>query len=147
MRRSFLVGYGLVAVGVAWGELVGWPLLIGLAKPLAMPLLAAWAWSCLRKQKLLLVILGFSWVGDIALLLMPDPAKPPTLWGISRQVGFFLGGIASFAVVQLLYIRVLFRWDGALPLWGYGLLMAYGTATTTLFEKRIGVLQNPYGPP
>ncbi|GIV26033.1 MAG: hypothetical protein KatS3mg026_1725 [Bacteroidia bacterium] len=95
MRRSLGVGYALAALGVAWGELAGWPLLVGMAKPLAMPLLAAWAWPCLSKQKLLVPILVFSWVGDIALLWMPDPTKPPVLWGIPRGTGFFSGRVGQ----------------------------------------------------
>lgn len=132
------MGYALAALGVAWGELAGWPLLVGMAKPLAMPLLAAWAWPCLSKQKLLVPILVFSWVGDIALLWMPDPTKPPVLWGIPRGTGFFLVGLGSFAVVHGLYMRSFFRRTSSLPLWAYGLLIAYGAGMLSYLWVHMG---------
>lgn len=138
MPKGPLIGYGLVAIGVAWGELAGLPFLIGLTKPLAMPLLAVWAWPCLRERKLLFAMLFFSWVGDVALMLIPDPTKPPVLWGIPRHVGFFLGGVGSFAVVQGLYIRSLFLRGSASPLWVYGLIIAYGAAMLAYLWMRMG---------
>lgn len=65
-----------------------------LAKPLLMPLLAAWAALC-GAPGLLLAALACGWGGDLLLLSDADPA--------------FLGGMASFAAGHVCYLMLFAR--------------------------------------
>ncbi|MER6788652.1 lysoplasmalogenase [Streptomyces sp. NPDC000658] len=65
-----------------------------LAKPLLMPLLAAWA-ALRGAPRLLLAALACGWGGDVLLLSDADPA--------------FLGGMASFAAGHVCYLALFAR--------------------------------------
>ncbi|GAA4338645.1 hypothetical protein GCM10023086_73160 [Streptomyces venetus] len=89
------------------------------AKPLLMPLLAAWA-ALRRAPRPLLAALLFGWGGDVLLLSDAEPA--------------FLAGMASFAAGHVCYL-VLFARNGsryAVPRARAGLLaVGYATALVT----------------
>ncbi|MGA5897413.1 lysoplasmalogenase [Streptomyces venetus] len=89
------------------------------AKPLLMPLLAAWA-ALRRAPRPLLAALLFGWGGDVLLLSDAEPA--------------FLAGMASFAAGHVCYL-VLFARNGsryAVPRARAGLLaVGYTTALVT----------------
>ncbi|WP_369197686.1 lysoplasmalogenase [Streptomyces djakartensis] len=95
--RALLVAFGLVgavdlaalAVGSDAGHMV--------AKPLSMPLLAAWA-AAHRAPRPLVAALLFGWGGDVLLLSGAEPA--------------FLAGMASFAAGHVCYL-LLFRTHGS----------------------------------
>jgi uncharacterized membrane protein YhhN len=68
-----------------------------ICKPLLMPVLAAWFMICTRSfvsglKTWIILALFFSWVGDI--LLMFD----------DRSANFFLFGLVSFLIAQVMYI-------------------------------------------
>jgi uncharacterized membrane protein YhhN len=81
-----------ISAGHLTGQLAGNDLLETLTKPLLMPALLGWALTAVpasRLRTLLLIALGWSWLGDLG--LMPDGDT------------WFLVGLAAFLVAQLTY--------------------------------------------
>lgn len=90
--RAWWLGFlGVSAVHLV-GQLAGSGVVQTVSKPLLMPALIAWAVTALqpsRLRTLLLVALGWSWLGDLG--LMPDGET------------WFLLGLGAFLVAQLSY--------------------------------------------
>ena len=85
-------GYVALSVANVVGHLVDAPLLVTVTKPLLMPVLAVWLWrstSHPRVVRLVTIGLGWSWLGDLALM--------------GDGEAWFLAGIGAFAVAQVLY--------------------------------------------
>ncbi|MBK8659125.1 MAG: lysoplasmalogenase [Bacteroidetes bacterium] len=84
--------------------------LVFFTKPLLLPLIAAYfyysrtkAWTALDST--MMVAFLFSWFGDISLMLTPETPSDTSLMGIPKNKYFFLAGLGSFFVTQLLFIR------------------------------------------
>lgn len=84
--------------------------LVFFTKPLLLPLIAAYyylsrskSWSILDSTMMLAFL--FSWFGDVSLMLTPETPTDTSLMGIPKNKYFFLAGLASFLVTQLLFIR------------------------------------------
>ncbi|MGP4089595.1 lysoplasmalogenase, partial [Streptomyces sp. KR55] len=103
-----LVDLASLAVGFEPGHTV--------AKPLLMPMLAAWA-ALRGAPRLLVVALLFGWGGDVLLLSDAEPA--------------FLAGMASFAAGHVCYL-VLFRRCRTTAPRARGRLLAFGYAGALL---------------
>lgn len=78
-------------------------------KPLILPLIAVYFSTDNHKtdSKVLKLMLGaflFSWFGDISLMLTPEVPSDTELMGIPKSKYFFLAGLSSFLVAQLLFI-------------------------------------------
>jgi uncharacterized membrane protein YhhN len=78
-------------------------------KPLILPLIAVYFSTSNYKpdNKVLKWMLGaflFSWFGDISLMLTPEVPSDTELMGIPKSKYFFLAGLGSFLVAQLLFI-------------------------------------------
>lgn len=91
--RLLLGGYLVASVLNVVGQLAdaGW--LTTVTKPVLMPLLAAWVvavGSRTRLLRLVLVGIGLSWLGDLALMGDGD--------------GWFLAGLGGFALAQVVYV-------------------------------------------
>ncbi len=103
LKKPFAVLYFLAALGCLLGRLLESPLaeqLDYLFKPWLMPLLALHLSTSLRgnwegRHLHLLIALIFAWGGDIALMLGE---------GI-----YFLLGLSSFLLMQILYITLFFN--------------------------------------
>lgn len=95
--RALLTACALAAAVDLLSLAAGFDLGHTLAKPLLMPLLAAWA-ALRGAPRLLIAALLCGWAGDTLLLVDADPA--------------FLAGMASFAAGHVCYL-VLFRRTGA----------------------------------
>jgi uncharacterized membrane protein YhhN len=128
-RRSStaaLVGFGLVAAVDLVAELVGWPAVALACRVLLMPLLAWCCWaSTVRRTRLvilLLIALGFSWLGDLSATVL-------------IKIGFFL-------VAQIVYV-VAFR-----PYWRQSLIARPASAIAYLvaLAALIGVVAAAAGP-
>lgn len=94
-NQALLVGFWLAGLLNVAAAGAGWDLLGWLTKPLIMLLLLAWAWRVLPDPRppggrLLLVGIGFAWLGDVFLMGSGDM--------------FFLLGLCGFLVMQVLYI-------------------------------------------
>ncbi|MCX4909839.1 lysoplasmalogenase [Streptomyces sp. NBC_00878] len=92
--RVPLVAFGLAAVGDLVSLAAGYETGHAAAKPLLMPLLAAYARAC-GAPRLLVVALLFGWGGDVLLLFDAEPA--------------FLAGMASFAAGHVCYLLLFGR--------------------------------------
>lgn len=82
-------------------------------KPLLLPLIALGyfisvngMWN--KVHKLMMMTFLFSWFGDISLMLTPETITDTELMGIPKSKYFFLAGLSSFFVTQLLFV-ILFR--------------------------------------
>ncbi|GAA3861486.1 lysoplasmalogenase [Streptomyces sedi] len=108
-------GAFLTAVAVDLGSLlIGFDLGHFVAKPLLMPLLAAWA-AASGAPRLLVVALLFGWGGDVFLLLDADAA--------------FLAGMGSFAVGHVCYLVLFGRRRASVPLGlGYAVVLVGAVA-------------------
>lgn len=51
----------------------------------------------------------FSWFGDISLMLTPETMTDTNLMGIPKSKYFFLAGLGSFFVTQVLFINAFRR--------------------------------------
>ncbi len=90
--RAAWWGYVAVSAVHLLGQLAGSSVVQTVTKPLLMPALIAWAVGALpvsRLRTLLLIALGWSWLGDLGLM----PAGET----------WFLLGLAAFLVAQLTY--------------------------------------------
>lgn len=145
--RLFFLLYAVAVLAVSIGELVRMPIVVVACKPLSMPLLgmALWRTGKLRGRrfKLLLLALMFAWIGDVWLLFAPDPSGPEVLLGVKRHLAFFLAGVGSFLVTQVLYVLTFIhapkRWPLGAPKWAYGIVLLYGGAV-------LGYLWHTLGP-
>ncbi|CAL9404613.1 hypothetical protein SUDANB120_01528 [Streptomyces sp. enrichment culture] len=97
--RLLLAAFAAAAAADLASLLAGWDTGHVLAKPLLMPLLAAYAVTR-RGPRLLVAALLFGWGGDVALLFDAEPA--------------FLAGMGSFAAGHVCYL-LLFRRGRAHP--------------------------------
>jgi len=78
-------------------------------KPLILPLIAAYFFINSHNtndevRKFMLGAFLFSWFGDISLMLTPEVPTDTVLMGIPKSKYFFLVGLGSFLVAQLLFI-------------------------------------------
>ncbi|MCW5906886.1 MAG: lysoplasmalogenase [Chitinophagales bacterium] len=79
-------------------------------KPLLLPFLAAYYTASVKSKwnnvhKIMLLAFLFSWFGDISLMLTPETISDTHLMGIPKSKYFFLLGLGSFLITQLLFIR------------------------------------------
>ena len=78
------------------------------SKPLLMILLLAFyiqsvAGSWNRFHKFLAASLIFSWMGDVALMFVPNSAYDTSIMGFTKNPNFFLVGLAAFLFAHMLY--------------------------------------------
>ncbi len=84
--------------------------IIFFTKPLLLPLLAGYyflsaknKWS--KVHKLMMFAFLFSWFGGISLMFTPETISDTELMGIPKSRYFFLAGLGSFFITQLLFIN------------------------------------------
>lgn len=107
-------------------------------KPLLMPLLMLFLYENFKglvvKETLILFgTLLFSWLGDLALM---------------ESDRFFLPGVGSFLIAQLLYIRLFYSYKNPLGKWinwKSGLLIVYGVLLLSQLLPTSGDLMIPVG--
>lgn len=80
-------------------------------KPLLLPLLALYYigstdYKQSKVHTLMALAFLFSWFGDISLMLTPETPADTEIMGIPKSKYFFLAGLGSFLVTQILFIRV-----------------------------------------
>jgi len=78
-------------------------------KPLVLPLIAWYfhvssAGKTVPVRGLMLLAFLFSWFGDVFLMLTPEIPTDLEIMGIAKNPNYFLGGLGSFLVAQLLFI-------------------------------------------
>ena len=99
----------VVALVELYAEFTHWRELMFFTKPLLLPLIAAYYFASLNgnwnvAHKLMLFAFLFSWFGDISLMLTPETTMDTHLMGIPKNKNFFLAGLSSFLVTQVLFI-------------------------------------------
>lgn len=109
MKRIWAYAFWLNAAFEIYGDLAGQEAAKLIAKPLLMPLLVLYYISHIngpvtKFHRLMVAAFFFSWLGDVALMLVPKGPGDLTLLGISKDPNFFLVGLLSFLVTHLLYI-------------------------------------------
>lgn len=94
-----------------YAEFIHWPQLVFFTKPLLLPLIALYyavsiqgRWS--KVHVLMMFAFLFSWFGDVSLMLTPETETDTELMGIAKSKYYFLAGVGSFLVAQLLFITV-----------------------------------------
>lgn len=105
--RSVLITVALIEF---YAEFVHHKELIFFTKPLLLPLIAAYFYfSVDRKWNItdstMMFALLFSWFGDVSLMLTPETITDTELMGIPKSKYFFLAGLGSFFVTQVLFIN------------------------------------------
>ncbi len=80
-------------------------------KPLLLPLIAAYYFLSVKGNmkgfhKMMMLAFLFSWFGDISLMLTPETITDTELMGIPKSKYFFLAGLGSFFITQILFINV-----------------------------------------
>lgn len=106
LPRALLWAYAVVSVAEVAATLAGSRPAVYATKPLLMLLLVAWVVADARCRsfawpgplRLLVVGAGFAWVGDVFLMVDGD--------------GWFVAGIAAFAVMQACYLAAFVRVPG-----------------------------------
>ena len=78
-----------------WGQINGYSILADTTKAMVIPTLGIWAFIRYNPSKRYGIALFFSWIGD--LLLIPDGTS------------FFMIGIVSFLLTQLLYCHLMMQ--------------------------------------
>ena len=78
-----------------WGQINGYSILADTTKAMVIPTLGIWAFIRYNPSKRYGIALFFSWIGD--LLLIPDGTS------------FFMIGIMSFLLTQLLYCNLMMQ--------------------------------------
>ena len=78
-----------------WGQINGYSILADTTKAMVIPTLGIWAFIRYNPSKRYGIALFFSWIGD--LLLIPDGTR------------FFMIGIMSFLLTQLLYCNLMMQ--------------------------------------
>ena len=100
-KNIFLLLFILSGIGNLSGQVLGIELLAHISKVCIIPTLIGYMWTLHSPSSLYLIALFFSWLGDIFL--------------IPNGTYFFIVGIASFWVTQLLYCRLMLTYlDGGL---------------------------------
>jgi uncharacterized membrane protein YhhN len=115
VRRLLLVCFGLAAATDLVSLAAGWDAGHTVAKPLLMPLLAAYAASR-GAPRLLIAALLCGWGGDTLLLLDAEPA--------------FLAGMGCFAAGHICYLALFQSYDGVRARSAF-FAPAYGTVLVT----------------
>lgn len=110
-QKPAIIRYVLLIVALVefYAEFVHHRELIFFSKPLLLPLIAAYYFFSLNGiwntvHKLIMLAFLFSWFGDISLMLTPETVTDTELMGIPKSKYFFLGGLGSFLVTQILFI-------------------------------------------
>ncbi len=106
-------------------------------KPLLMPILMLYLYECFRdtvvlNTLLIFVALVFSWIGDLALM----------------NADYFLPGVGSFLIAQLLYTRLFFGFKTAWKSWvnwKSALIILYGAGLLWHLLPAAGSLMLPVG--
>lgn len=111
MGNPALIRYAILLVSVIeiYAEFIHNSKLVFFTKPLVLPLIAFYFFSSVKGSlntvhKLMLAAFLFSWFGDIFLMLTPETADDKAIMGISKNKNYFLGGLSSFLVTQILFI-------------------------------------------
>jgi uncharacterized membrane protein YhhN len=97
--RTWWLAFLVSSVVHLVGQLAGATWLQQVTKPLLVPLLLAWFLSAVpagRVRTLVAVALGWSWLGDLGLMLDGE-------W-------WFLAGLGAFLVAQLAYVATFWQW-------------------------------------
>jgi uncharacterized membrane protein YhhN len=105
--RSVLI---VVALVEFYAEFIHHKDLVFFTKPLMLPLIAAYFFFSIQKQwnkihTLMMFAFLFSWFGDVSLMLTPETITDTELMGIPKSKYFFLAGVGSFFVTQILFIN------------------------------------------
>jgi uncharacterized membrane protein YhhN len=104
--RIVLLFIFLLEIG---GEFIHNRELIFFTKPLVLPLLGLYFFLSVKGPlnamhgKMLTAFL-FSWFGDVFLMLTPETATDTEIMGIMKNKNYFVLGLGSFLVAQLLFI-------------------------------------------
>jgi uncharacterized membrane protein YhhN len=141
------------------GETTHNPWLIGLSKPLLMPLLAvlvAQAPAAAAIRSSLYTFLAASWVGDVALMLAPERPGDVEFLGIPKAPAWFLVGVLGFTVAHSTLIGLFrrverpevpgpfpSRWMSFAPLVVYGLLLLVWILPNVYADPERGVATVP----
>jgi uncharacterized membrane protein YhhN len=78
-------------------------------KPVVLPLIALLFHLSSKGREMgwratMMLAFLFSWFGDVFLMLTPETLQDLEVMGIAKNPNFFLGGLGSFLVAQLLFI-------------------------------------------
>lgn len=116
MKRSFsskvvVVILFVIAIIEFYAEFFHNRELVFFTKPLLLPLIAIYYFLTAKNRwntvhALMLFAFLFSWFGDISLMLTPETITDTELMGIPKSKYFFLAGLSSFFVTQILFIVV-----------------------------------------
>ncbi|MGE0636998.1 MAG: lysoplasmalogenase [Bacteroidia bacterium] len=111
MNSPLILRYLIFSVSLIelYAEFIHDSQLVFFTKPLVLPLIALYFFTSVKGSltavhKLMLAAFLFSWFGDIFLMLTPETAADTTIMGISKNKNYFLGGLTSFLVTQILFI-------------------------------------------
>lgn len=90
-------------------------------KPLVLPLIAWYfrvssAGRSMPVRGLMLLAFLFSWFGDVFLMLTPETPTDLAIMGITKNPNYFLLGLGSFLVAQLLFITSYRKAAGSGPM-------------------------------
>lgn len=104
--RLVLLVVFLLEIG---GEFIHHRELIFFTKPLVLPLLGLYFSLSVKGilttvHRLMLVAFLFSWFGDVFLMLTPETVMDTEVMGIVKNKNYFVLGLGSFLVAQLLFI-------------------------------------------
>ena len=104
--RIVLLVVFLLEIG---GEFIHHRELVFFTKPLVLPLLGLYFFLSAKGlvttvHRLMLVAFLFSWFGDIFLMLTPETVMDTEVMGIVKNKSYFVLGLGSFLVAQLLFI-------------------------------------------
>ncbi|MCF8258595.1 MAG: lysoplasmalogenase [Flavobacteriales bacterium] len=92
-----------------YGEFIHSPELVFFTKPLVLPLIGLYFFMSIKGRMVsvhlfMLTAFLFSWFGDIFLMLTPETVADTQIMGIIKNKNFFVLGLGSFLVAQLLFI-------------------------------------------
>ncbi len=111
MGNPALIRYVILFVSLIeiYAEFIHDSKLVFFTKPLVLPLIAFYFFSSVKGSlsavhKLMLVAFLFSWFGDIFLMLTPETLSDTHIMGIAKNKNYFLGGLGSFLVTQILFL-------------------------------------------
>lgn len=100
--------YIAIAAAEVFSEVSGNSTLRFFTKPLLMVLLIAFYVQRAAKplsgiHKLMITAFAFSWVGDVALMFVPNNESDTVLMGIAKNPNYFLVGLVGFLITHVLY--------------------------------------------
>lgn len=111
MGNPALIRYLILFISLIeiYAEFIHDSKLVFFTKPLVLPLIAFYFFSSVKGSltvvhKLMLAAFLFSWFGDIFLMLTPETISDTHIMGIAKNKNYFLGGLGSFLVTQILFI-------------------------------------------